>query len=306
MSIESTVGAFPKIRIGAANAGNRIEIIGQSNASIKFKNNSADFLYLGTSAQHSKPGVSMTDGGIISVRSDVDNGPAPVMEAKLYNQSPSTNEGSTDKRTAYYAAISDGTSVPNGFGTWNPPSRCDLNNYCVIDPNAHHILVGGAFRASVTNANAAVDKDAIAVLALANASGANNSAYSFYGEGQLYNEGVIKAIGADVIAYATSDARYKDNVKLITKPLEKLSQIRGVTFDWNDKAPAWTRQDKFAESRRDVGVIAQEVQKVLPEVIDERKDGYLAVNYEKMVPLLIESIKELEARIKELENASTT
>ena len=102
---------------------------------------------------------------------------------------------------------------------------------------------------------------------------------------------MIRSTG-DVVAYYSSDERLKDNVKPIENALEKLQKIRGVEFDWNDK------QDVY--EGHDTGVIAQEVQKVLPEVVTEREDGYLAVKYEKMIGLLVESIKDLKAEVDEL------
>ena len=102
----------------------------------------------------------------------------------------------------------------------------------------------------------------------------------------------IEASG-DVIAFGSSDERLKDNIKPITEPLWKVSQIGGYTFDWNDK------QDTY--EGHDVGVVAQEIHKVLPEVVAERSNGYLGVKYEKIVPLLIESIKELNKKIEHIE-----
>ena len=102
----------------------------------------------------------------------------------------------------------------------------------------------------------------------------------------------IEASG-DVIAFGSSDERLKDNIQPITEPLWKVSQIGGYTFDWNDK------QDTY--EGHDVGVIAQEIHKVLPEVVGEKNDGYLGVKYEKIVPLLIESIKELNKKIEDIE-----
>ena len=101
----------------------------------------------------------------------------------------------------------------------------------------------------------------------------------------------IEASG-DVIAFGTSDERLKDNITPISEPLYKLSKVGGYTFDWNDK------QDTY--EGHDVGVIAQEIQEVLPEVVTERDNGYLAVKYEKIVPLLIESIKELKQEIDDI------
>jgi len=102
----------------------------------------------------------------------------------------------------------------------------------------------------------------------------------------------IEASG-DVIAFGSSDERLKDNIQPITEPLWKLNQIGGYTFDWNDK------QDTY--EGHDVGVVAQEIHKVLPEVVAERSNGYLGVKYEKIVPLLIESIKELNKKIEHIE-----
>ena len=103
----------------------------------------------------------------------------------------------------------------------------------------------------------------------------------------------------DVVAFASSDERLKDNIKPITNSLEKVGQLKGYEFDWNDK--------QVVHSGHDVGVIAQEVEKVVPEIVETREhDGYKAVKYEKLVPLLINAINELTEQNKlirsELEN----
>ena len=104
--------------------------------------------------------------------------------------------------------------------------------------------------------------------------------------------GQIRATG-DVTAFYSSDIRYKDNIKVIDNAVDKVSQIRGVEFDWNDKSD-WEGHD--------IGVIAQEVEKVVPEIVIERDNGYKAVNYQKLTALLIEAVKELKEEIKELKN----
>lgn len=98
----------------------------------------------------------------------------------------------------------------------------------------------------------------------------------------------------DITAWYSSDERLKDNVETINNALEKVSELNGVTFNWNELAEG---KDK---NIREAGVIAQQVQKVLPEVVTERDTGYLAVRYEKLVPLLIEAIKELKAEVDAL------
>ena len=103
----------------------------------------------------------------------------------------------------------------------------------------------------------------------------------------------------DVVAFSTSDERLKKYIKPIPNALDKVSQIRGVEFDWK-ATDQKTRDEVHSFEGHDVGVLAQEVEKVLPEVVTTRNSGYKAVKYEKIVPLLIESIKELKAEIEEL------
>ena len=118
--------------------------------------------------------------------------------------------------------------------------------------------------------------------------------------GDVTAAGSVKANG-DIVAYNSSDLRLKENVKVISNALLKVSQLNGVTFDWNDQQTLY--------SGNDVGVIAQEVEAVLPQIVTTRENGYKAVKYERLVALLIESVKELkvnneqlQARIYNLEN----
>ena len=110
--------------------------------------------------------------------------------------------------------------------------------------------------------------------------------------------GDIKASG-DMIAFSSSDRRLKENIKNISSPLTKLSKIRGVEFDWK---PLTEEEKKTIHSYEghDIGVIAQEVEEILPDIVETRHHGYKAVKYEKLVPLLIEAIKELKQEVDEL------
>jgi len=107
------------------------------------------------------------------------------------------------------------------------------------------------------------------------------------------------AFTKDVVAFATSDKRLKDNIKPLDNAIDKVLKISGVEFDWND-----TRDEDgkplHSYEGHDVGVIAQEIEEVLPEVVTTRDNGYKAVKYEKIVPLLIEAIKEQQVQIDEL------
>tara|TARA_E500000081_G_C6067440_1_gene321382 strand:- start:1 stop:1083 length:1083 start_codon:yes stop_codon:yes gene_type:complete len=103
----------------------------------------------------------------------------------------------------------------------------------------------------------------------------------------------------DVVAYSTSDKRLKKNIKPLDNALDKVMQISGVEFDWK-KLTEKEKKTIHGNEGHDVGVIAQEIEEVLPEVVTTRNSGYKAVKYDKMVPLLIEAIKEQQQQINEL------
>ena len=108
--------------------------------------------------------------------------------------------------------------------------------------------------------------------------------------GNLTVNGAVSATG-DITAYFSSDERLKDNIELINDPIQKVKQIKGVSFDWNDQS---------TNTGHDVGVIAQDIEKVLPELVATRDNGFKAVRYEKIVALLIEAVKEQQSQIEEL------
>jgi len=113
--------------------------------------------------------------------------------------------------------------------------------------------------------------------------------------GNLTVAGAINATG-EITAYYTSDYRLKNNKITISNPVEKIKAIEGIEFDWID--------DEHVPEHRigthDVGLIAQDVQKILPEVVRE-VDGYMSLDYAKIVPLLVEAIKEQQKQIDRLE-----
>jgi|GEM_PF-2510195 len=90
----------------------------------------------------------------------------------------------------------------------------------------------------------------------------------------------------------TSDARYKANVLPVTGALEKTLRLRGVSYDWNRAA---FPEKKFSD-RHQLGFIAQELREILPDAVSEDADGYLAVGYTAVVPVLAEAIEELKAQ----------
>lgn len=105
----------------------------------------------------------------------------------------------------------------------------------------------------------------------------------------------------DITAYSTltsSDIKLKTNVQNLSGALDKTLKLRGVKFDWKDEH----------RPNNQLGFIAQEVEEVLPEIVKEvdtvgkDEETHKVVNYEAVVPLLVEAIKELKAEIEELKN----
>jgi hypothetical protein len=97
----------------------------------------------------------------------------------------------------------------------------------------------------------------------------------------------------------TSDRRLKTNLQPLTNSLAKVSRLRGVYYSW--KADSMELIGVSFDNRRHVGLIAQDVQQVLPEVVTEMHQGeYLGVDYSGVMPLLVESIRELDYRTKSM------
>jgi hypothetical protein len=101
----------------------------------------------------------------------------------------------------------------------------------------------------------------------------------------------------DIVAYSSSDIRFKENITPIENALEKISKISGNTYDWKEE-----NKVEHGYEGNDVGVIAQEIEEVLPQLVQTRENGYKAVKYDKLVALLIEGIKEQQSQIEELRN----
>lgn len=116
--------------------------------------------------------------------------------------------------------------------------------------------------------------------------------------------GIIGEIRAtdQITAFFSSDKRLKKNVKDIESPIDSIKQIRGVTFDWTDEEIEYRGgEDDFFVRKHSVGVIAQEIEKVLPEAVAVKQDGYMGVRYELLVPLLIQGMKDQQSQIEMLQ-----
>jgi hypothetical protein len=108
-------------------------------------------------------------------------------------------------------------------------------------------------------------------------------------------------VNGDIIANSiagSSDLRFKTNIRPVTNVLDKIKALRGVYFNWNQNE----YPEKQFGSNVELGFIAQEVEKIVPEIVtkDKTKEEYRSVKYDKLVALLVEAIKEQQKQIDSL------
>jgi type VI protein secretion system component Hcp len=111
---------------------------------------------------------------------------------------------------------------------------------------------------------------------------------------KLFVDGDICATGS---IGPCSDARYKKNVENIESALDMVSRLRGVRFDWRTDE----FEDKHFSEKRQVGLIAQEVEKVIPELVNQNSEGFYSLDYARLTPILIEAVKEQQKTISGLQ-----
>tara|TARA_B100001939_G_C16845832_1_gene575155 strand:+ start:469 stop:987 length:519 start_codon:yes stop_codon:yes gene_type:complete len=162
-----------------------------------------------------------------------------------------------------------------------------MSDYNLILQGSDNIITGNCTRCTIINGayNQIDDKVNAHVIGDNNIVAQSNSFYIGCSNG-IWCDG-------DIVAYSTSDITLKDNIEKIENCVEKISSIDAVEFNWNENQEIYSGED--------IGLIAQQVQEIAPEIVSERKDGYLAVKYEKLVPILVEAIKEQQVEIEQIQ-----
>jgi hypothetical protein len=176
----------------------------------------------------------------------------------------------------YVASMTAGTGITVGTATGEGSTPVITNTGVTSNVAGTGVTVSGATGAVTISIGQAV---------------ATSSSPTFAG---LTINGAITATG-DITAYYTSDKRHKNNIQIIPNALEKVRTLNGVTWEWNDDV------NEVTKSTPKTGLIAQEVQSVLPEVVIEKVDGFLGLDYSKMMGLMVEAIKEQQLHIEKLQ-----
>lgn len=214
---------------------------------------------------------------------------------------------------AYYAPIQEPNFV-NGFSSTTANAFVKLGNKATtnspfINFNSSGNDIDYDTRIAASGGGATLGEGTLTYYAAVNAF---TGAGSFAGTLEANSLGVgVAASGVEgeiratnnVTGYYSSDIRLKENIRPIDTPLEKVGALRGVYYDWKDDYIASRGgEDGYFIRKQDVGLIAQEVETVLPEIVATRPDGTKAIKYERVVALLVEAVKALSLRVAELES----
>lgn len=174
-----------------------------------------------------------------------------------------------------------------GIGTQQPVAKLDLyNTYEFPALNISQFTSNNIFQASNINSNIAFVIDCFGNVGIGTTVAINKGLYV---TGNTQIDGTLDVYGKTTIYgqfLNPSDARIKTDIQPITNALDIVKQINGYSFT------------KLHNSQKELGVIAQELQKVLPNLVHEDDKGYLSVSYMNLIALLIEAIKELDAKIE--------
>jgi hypothetical protein len=262
--------------------------------------------------------LSLKDGGVYASNLDfnvVDN----IILTKTDVGAPITVRLQSIENK-YLSTMTANSVKVNSSGYTNVPSDLPLTTNTVIGRKTGNIV---AVPFSDIVGNALIDGQGIAVDTVGNQKRINMNPVLFDVteaefriklptaiQGQVGVEGLLTVfddatvqgtlrVGQDVIAYTTSDLRLKENLSVINDALEKTGKLTGYEFNYNSNASEGLKNTKS------YGLIAQDVEKILPNAVSKlsgslEDNSYLGVNYEKIIPLLVQAIKELNNKVDTL------
>jgi hypothetical protein len=168
------------------------------------------------------------------------------------------------------------------------------------NPGTNTLTVGTGGTGTISGSLSGNANTATTASALVTTSGYRVGSFGVGIDASASNDGNIRATG-NITAYASSDRNLKENITVIDNALGKLRSISGVMFDWTDSyIESQGGADGYFVRKHDTGVIAQDVEKVLPEVVATKVDGFKAVQYEKLAGIIIQAINELADQVEEL------
>ena len=202
-------------------------------------------------------------------------GGGTVSADTILNRTGVTQTGMNAFATGLGTTASGFISTAMGYGTIASGDMSTAMGYRTTAPSYASLVIGRYNSITGTENNSSwVNSDPLFVIGNGTDGNNRSNALTVYKNGNATLSGTLTE---------NSDSRLKKDIQQIENALEKVSQINGVTYNWNKEN---------MDSARQMGVIAQDVQKVAPELIKEDSEGYLSVSYSNMNGLLVEAIKE--------------
>ena len=225
--------------------------------------------------------------------------------------------GTTAIRLAQTAGGTDNDDITLTGGTGISIARTSASEITITNSstNTNSFATGGSLSSGVLTITGNSGFSSFTVSGFSTATNQTRSSLSIdtgdnvqfggLGAGTSAASGEVRATG-EITAFYSSDIALKENINPIENALNKVMSLGGYNYDWKDSyVEKRGGIDGYFVRKSDVGVLAHEIEKVVPEAHATREDGTGAVRYEKIVPLLIEAIKDLNKEIKELKNSKT-
>ena len=225
--------------------------------------------------------------------------------------------GTTAIRLAQTAGGSDNDDITLSGGTGISIARTSASEITITNSstNTNSFATGGSLSSGTLTITGNSGFSSFTVDGFSTATNQTRSSLSIdtgdsvqfggLGAGTSAASGEVRATG-EITAFYSSDIALKENINPIENALNKVMSLGGYNYDWKDSyVEKRGGIDGYFVRKSDVGVLAHEIEKVVPEAHATREDGTGAVRYEKIVPLLIEAIKDLNKEIKELKNSKT-
>jgi hypothetical protein len=276
---------------------------------------------INTTAAFTRTGITTFSANVVLGSSGLSsNGGFGTAGHVLHSNGSATYWAADDNSGGTVTSVATGNGLTGGTITATGTISVIANNGLSANATGVYVVPGNGLVASNSTgvhvgagSGVTINSTAVAVLAntgvVANATGVHigqavattsNVQFGSLGVGTAAS-GVTGEIRANnnITAFYTSDIRLKENIKNIESPIDKIKLINGVEFDWTDDyIKEHGGEDGYFIRKHDVGVIAQEIEKILPEVVATKGDGIKAVKYDRIVALLIEAIKDQQGQIE--------
>ena len=276
------------VLLAAGNAVVSASAEGDGQGQIKINGVNVDTNALGTGDSPSFTNLTVTgDLTVAGTRTELQ-----VTELNVEDKNITLASGSADSAASDGAGLTvDGASAT--FTYTHSGTKWNMNK--ALDMGSNTITTTGAIAGATLNTGQGANE----LYAMDQAVQTTNDVqFDSFGVGTAASgtTGEIRATN-DITAFYSSDERLKENIVPLTGALDKVKALRGVSFNWKELNEE-EKSTVHSHEGHDIGVIAQEIQAQYPELVTERENGYLAVDYVKLTAVLLQSIKELDAKVE--------